>query len=503
MPANKLCTICHGLVRKVAALTLVLTGSAFAQSASKADSNSTSRSKGPSAQVVQLIGVAHELEPEYAADILLRLAERPGLIESSTKRQELLEEVFALAAGVEHHYSQFYVGAGPGYLGSSREVMLGHVYDLGLDTLSLQTVVMKLMLTSNPTKAIELLQLIRTPLPEAATCESTLVDDVHRFYPALEMAARLGFSAEERRKGRHVDLIASQLRSIRSGRDLATAARILLIPGLNDEEFEYLTALFCDRLVNAEYDVFLCSLDDNVTSRKLLARAQPLGKATDLVLAYRTYLSKRFGAERCSGQRAFCGMFDHMLIPDAVEEFNEKFRNFAQIPVSPISMEQLSKFAVRPEPSMPSMDEALSTAPKLDERISRLVFGSGQTFNDSGLSDEQKQDPVWQAEAEQILAEIDGWQAGSPASFHRKCGLYQSLLRACPSGRLKDRVLARQVDFLSGHSMERAHPVEWLSWVKDELGLGFPRSQVLDLWRRSGDHVLAAYAALEELTHPS
>jgi hypothetical protein len=496
------------------AIALLLASSALCQSTQASDDGQPARR--PAAEdtaIEQLIDSARGLPPEYAADILLRLTKLNDVLISAKQKQSLLEEVFFLAPRVEHSWDRMYVGPSTGFRDATREASLQSAYGLDLDTLSLQSAVVRSMLAIDRVRARELFEMIRPPSARALRCENLFVEGVYPFYRCLELVTRQGFSPDEKRKGLHVELIASQLHRISSARELPSAARLLASPDLKDEDFVYLLALFCEVMRNAAYDVFSCSLSAGFpvgfqkSMRTLLKRARPLGTVADnLVMQYRDYLLRRFRADRCGDRMKDCRGFDVAYIPDVIKEFNEKFRVDSGVVVPAIHKEEMKKFSVLPAKAKLEEQDDVSEARRLRKDISRLIFGTGEA-----LPPEQRKELAWEKEAERVLGKIEAWQATgvSAGLFHQKCNLYVSLLKACPAGRLRDLVLERYVSFLAGHWMENAHPIEWLSWVNRLLHSrskslkSIPKSQVLEMWSGSRDLVLGAYATLERLSGAS
>lgn len=288
---------------------------------------------------------------------------------------------------------------------------------------------------------------------------------------------------------------------------------------LSDEEFLRLLPIYADRLRNAKHYLFLCAINADIsvvsfddTVQTLLKRARSLGSgAEDLALAYSEYLVKRLGANRCNGRS--CKTYDSAYIPMALKHFNEETRGLAGVPVPAISKEEVAKFSVLPSKVKLESPDGDVTAQQIQQQISRLRFGSGETYKADGLSAEERKESAWQKEAQRLLREIEAWPGVRPelpeVVFHRKINLYETLLGSCPAGSLRDQVLERHVTFLAGHWMETAHPIEWLRWVDRLLHPNFaplksiPKTQILDLWSASGDPVLGAYATLERLADPA
>jgi hypothetical protein len=168
-----------------------------------------------------LVGQAHAAPSEFAADALLRIAERTKL--SPEGRIELLEEAFRLAQSAHFPIPYRSFRAESDSLAATRN----QAYRLHLDTLSLQARVVRALLPIDPAKAREYFEQIRVPQLQELTCADALIPDVSSFYDVLGQVAPATFSPKERAKEEDVNFVLSYIARITSPVQLAPAARLV------------------------------------------------------------------------------------------------------------------------------------------------------------------------------------------------------------------------------------------------------------------------------------
>lgn len=168
-----------------------------------------------------LIGQAHAATPEFAADALLRIAEKAKLTPDG--KIELLEEAFRLAQSAHFSIPYRSFRAESDSLAATRN----QAYRLHLDTLSLQTRAVRALLPIAPAKARQYFELIRLPQLPALTCADALIPDVASFYDLLGQVASATFSAKERAKEEDVNFVLNYISRIASPVQLAPAARLV------------------------------------------------------------------------------------------------------------------------------------------------------------------------------------------------------------------------------------------------------------------------------------
>jgi len=168
-----------------------------------------------------LIGQAHAAPPEFAADALLRIAEKAKLTPEG--KIELLEEAFRLAQRAHFSIPYRSFRAESDSLAATRN----QAYRLQLDTLSLQARAVRALLPIAPAKARQYFELMRLPQLPQLTCAGALIPDVATFYDLLGQVAPATFSAKERAKEEDVNFVLNYISRITSPVQLAPAARLV------------------------------------------------------------------------------------------------------------------------------------------------------------------------------------------------------------------------------------------------------------------------------------
>jgi hypothetical protein len=168
-----------------------------------------------------LIGQAHAAPPEFAADALLRIAEKAKLTPEG--KIELLEEAFRLAQSAHFSIPYRSLRAESDSLAATRN----QAYRLHLDALSLQTRAVRALLPIAPAKARQYFEQIRLPQLPELTCADALIPDVSSFYDVLGQVADGAFSPKERAKEEDVNFVLSYISRITSPVQLVPAARLV------------------------------------------------------------------------------------------------------------------------------------------------------------------------------------------------------------------------------------------------------------------------------------
>lgn len=100
-------------------------------------------------ELVYFVNNARFAQPEFAADLLIRLAQSDKITDAAWK-SELLEEAFRLAPDAQQPFKRKYESWNPI---DTRAEFLGYAFELELDTLSLQCRAVKAMLKIDKAKA--------------------------------------------------------------------------------------------------------------------------------------------------------------------------------------------------------------------------------------------------------------------------------------------------------------------------------------------------------------
>ncbi len=166
-----------------------------------------------SAQTQSILDLARKAPPEIFADAVVKLVERG----------EIPPAILLQTGGVSYSKKRFEAAkrarepvrltALPGVRSDTRAALRDSAGALGLDALSLQSRVIKLMAATDPTRARELFQSVEHPALEARPCADPMIADVSAYY---EMAAQTASS----------DLMLTLVQA-RSPGELANFAKVL------------------------------------------------------------------------------------------------------------------------------------------------------------------------------------------------------------------------------------------------------------------------------------
>src|SRR5581483_2775490 len=150
--------------------------------------------------IQELVDRARSVPPEFAADVLLRLAES-DLVKDADAKRDLIEEAFRRAAGAQEPVKRLSLRPGGG---DTRVSFQARAFAQDLDGLTLQSRAVIDMVKVDKAKAREMFRQIPVPHVPKLNCADMLVYDVSAFYEALGEVAGNTFSAKERAEEAHV-----------------------------------------------------------------------------------------------------------------------------------------------------------------------------------------------------------------------------------------------------------------------------------------------------------
>ena len=140
-----------------------------------------------------LTGRAFTAEPEFAADVLLRLAACKRVGTTRESQQEMLEAGFRLAGGAQERVKRRYIGNRVDSVGGAARVG----YSYGLDELSLKCRAVRAMSSIDVGRAHELMSDTRLPDLPALDCSDTLVYDPSTYYETLSLLVNQSEARDE------------------------------------------------------------------------------------------------------------------------------------------------------------------------------------------------------------------------------------------------------------------------------------------------------------------
>lgn len=388
--------------------------------------------------------------PEFTADALLRMVES-GRLADKNARRELVEQAFQLAASAKF---QVRMEGLTGTTTDTRSGSLSQAYGLKLDVLSLQSRAVRDMLPLDQSQARELFGQMVNPTLAPLTCDDALLYEPSDYYQALTAVVNGAFTAKEKAKDLHFNLLLDSLGQVTSPSQLPPLATVIESAGVTAAQRQMLWARFNGLLESMQPDARSFAASLPALSVLTAPSSQPV---------FEKYRQKSHG---CTTDAA------------------------------PSSGAQPAK----------------SSTPKLDpywqSAGSQQLLQAGQMLrylNGRTLSDADRATLEWQQQLADYLNLIASWTqdpAESEAVFyHEKCVVYTSLLDLVTTGPLSDKILADYVDFVSGSSLFQQSPAEWFVEPRTLLDrsqhIPAQHAKVLAAFHDSGNPVLALEVAME------
>jgi hypothetical protein len=393
----------------------------------------------PEAQ--SIVDLARSAAPEVFADAMVRLIQT-GKVPQREAQIQLLDEAFAVAADAAEPVRLVAMPATPP---DTRELYRARAGDLDLDALSLQSRVLKELLTVDPARARERFSAIPHPSLAPRPCADPLIADASAYYEVAAAIAQSAFSAEEKRQEAHVQFLAALLSGITSPNELAPFARSLNTVALNPPEWALLAATFAAKLegMAPDYRPFALSFD------ALQAEAgaiEELTQSEQLPPAFHKYTVDQLTAPRCA--------------PDVAIAFDPKDLKAAH------------------------RDGAFKT--------NDPYFSSGDAKH---IGEELRS----LASFDDFLRDFLAWEpSGTDADIlHQRATVFGALIEQLPAGANRDRVFDLAAAMLASSEAQRKNPAEWI-WQAHHLVeiAGADSAKLLAAYRASGSAALVVYGVL-------
>src|SRR5258706_2997243 len=172
-----------------------------------------------------LADAAMAAPPELAADLLIRIAES-GKVTDRTVKVEWLERAFVLAPSARFRLPRS-GSFGRALSTDSDAGATTAALRNGLDTLSLQSRIVRAMLPLDRAKAMDLFRSIPPLQIPALTCKDATVYSVAAYYGMIQAVFQQGFTAQERKDEKDVELLRTVLGRIRSPFELMAASMLV------------------------------------------------------------------------------------------------------------------------------------------------------------------------------------------------------------------------------------------------------------------------------------
>ncbi|HLG16374.1 MAG TPA: hypothetical protein VJH03_17985 [Blastocatellia bacterium] len=451
-------------------------------------------------ELLALIADVRSAPPEFAADMLITIAESEQVADIEWKK-ELLDEAFHVASGAQYRMAQ--VAVGP-YPIDTRAGYLSEAFKLKLDTLSLQCRAVGSMIRLDRVKARQLFSETGSLKFAALSCSDGLAYEVSDYYTTAAKLAQEGFSAREMRRDEHIRFLESLVSELSSPVQVAPVANVIRSIKASRPQREMLLAAFASALTKT-------SGDDRSFSSSLYAAGQEIAKLQDackdqgiptseLIAALRAYYVRHFSASRCSDTLRHPG--DSGRMPPEVNDFNNRLRALSEKNISEIDADE-----VKPSRVEGAVDvHFYGRSPRAAEIINsfkRLKFGAGRT----PLTPAETDTDQWRSDLGEFLTRLSAWEKDERESeedyFHQKCNLFQAVLTSLPPWPGRDDVRMQFIAFVSDFDLKRGSRIEWFWHAKTLLEdldriRAETRAKVIGQLESSKNPVLYLYAQMRK-----
>jgi hypothetical protein len=440
----------------------------------------------------RLVMEARTAPPEFAADILLRVA-ASGRIDRARTR-ELIEDAYLLAYTAVAPYRRVAYGVPP----DTRQGAQGIASDTPLTRVSLQVRAVQQLAPLAPERSRELFEWIDLDLVPA-TCTSPLVPAVDEYYTALAALARTTFGSTPEGRADALRFLTLYLFRAHLPTEMPAVARALRRFRPSADEALYLESTFRWILETSLRDprgFSTVSLDLVGRLMELEDADRELGLPNWTVARMlRDYLVTQFKGPRCSDSTSDGPAADAyngaLRLRDILPETIAPIAQAETRPSGMLGIVQLDRYWQRPD------------ARRLYEIALRLR-GTGR----NPLPERLRREEAWMTQAEHLIADLEQWiglrEPERRDYLYQKAVVYTILLDLIPRTPLRVRAIRSFVEFLRREDRDRESRPLWFAFVNRtiELSHGEDRRDVLEAMEQSNHYVLALYARLERVLTP-
>jgi hypothetical protein len=426
-----------------------------------------------SPEMLQLINIVEWAPSEFAADMLITIADSPKVAEADWKK-ELLQEAFRVAAKCKYRMPQKAVGP---YPVDTRAGYLGLAFGLRMDTLSLQCRVIQSMLPLDKAMARQLFDEIEKPKLPVLSCGDGLVYEVSDLYRTAGRLVKTSFSLGEQRRGEHIRFLELLIGDITSPLQIAPVLNLIRTIEVSRDQRASLVEAFVARLAKVSGDdrsfsSSIYSVGDEIA--RLLHTCKEQDIATiDLLKAVRSYYVRHFGASRCTD--TLRAVNDTGLLPRQAKEFNASLRALGEAKIFEIDADQVKPSEVEGKVDVHFYWESAEAA-KLMRDFKALRFGTGN----KPLSAAEKESDQWKRSLSDFLSRLTKWRPDEKDSvadyLHQKSLLFHELLGILPPGPERDTVTREFAAFLYESEAKFASAIEWFWHAKKLLPASFNKA---------------------------
>ncbi len=423
--------------------------------------------------------------PEFAADVLLRVAGSARVTSSATKRQ-LIDEAFMRAYGAPEPYRR----TSARIPAESRQSADTQAYATGLNRVTLQVRAVQLMAAISPARALELFQWIDLDLAPAA-CGDALVPAVDEYYNAATVIARTAFGGSAR--GDALQFLEYYLWRAHLPTEMPAVALAVQRFRPSVEQSIHLETLLTALLERGSSDPRgFSAANFDIVGR--LADLQFFDRERHvpgwfLMEALRAYVVKHLGGPRCADSST------ETMLPAA---FNGALSLLGvNGDVKPIDGGKIARARLLPAARIDLLWQSVA-ARQLHEAWLDL---RGRDRNP--VPDAARRTDSWRNAADRLITQTEQWMGRGEAAergyFYEKATLFANVVDLAPVGPIRSRAVRSLVSFLRHEDTDRARRALWFVFVRRLLELANRDGQVdiLEAMETSGNAVIALYARAE------
>ena len=463
----------------------VALGAILAAASFGADDQSHAKLPPLPREIETIVATARAASPEIFSDAMVRMVEG-GKIPGIDWQKVLLQDAFAAAQQAHEPVRWIPV---TGLAADTRASFRGRAGDWQLDALSLETRVIRTLLTVDRVAARQMFQAIppvrlqQNSEVDAPVCEDPLVADASAYYDVSGAVAQSAFSPEEKKQSAHAQFLIGVLAGATIPAEMAGFAHALAAVDLSRPEMEVAGALEAKLdALPVNYRSFALKIEDLADGLDFFAaRARAQGVSTTaLGAAFRRFLVTQMKGARCW------------------EDLNQA-TNFANtVPVKYLGeLAPLTKDETKPSqrggPFEAKSYFDADHSKELADSLNRLRFPSeGRPF-----SEEQRSTGTWKVLFSDFLRDFQAWSpSGAEIDIlHQRLTVLRWLIELTPPGDDRTRVLRLCVATLQSGGADRQSPAEWFWQAKSILSAaGVDQGMVADAYRASGVAGLKAAA---------
>jgi hypothetical protein len=408
--------------------------------------------------IVSLLNEARLAAPELAVDTLLKVVESKKATDP-VWRKEILDEAWRMADDVRYPVQKERAYFGTDIVDTVSGYMT-YAYELKLDRLSLQSRIIKNILTDDKQRARQMLFQIGGDLKlKPVGCEDSMSYVVDDIYATVGAVAKTAFTPKEISEGVRALFVLAWIENIQSPSQIMPVFELLNgLQGPASERQMLINAF--ERSVNRNF------ADDRSFSRafyrepyRALSFIRSLGAAAEnysFAGAWRDFLIKNSAGPRCLDSKPA----KKDILPAPVNSFNLMFAEEKRF-----TPEDFAEVEYRGVPK----DKLYIESPTY-KKISLLFKTAREAKNRPENKEDKAAQLEWQLKVSETLEALDSWKSSADESeaevFNQKTVFYRVMLPEVDDPQMRMTVARAFMRYLAGSAMQKESFIEWLYHAK-------------------------------------